>query len=397
MALQWSGMSRKSFFTGDKAPLPRDCVKMHTLEQNVFHRFRLIGPPVAIGMHRIAMKKKDSDEKGGNPWPRTCLGVDPFTGHHSPEKCPYCTELGNHVGIEIYQNAIDRDKQKNRPEKKGVRTAKEKKLSKFWGGDKREGYFAEPDSQYWSPVAALRLTSSVAGKIPDFVKLNAHRLKSGVTKTYDPDHPTKGFDFNLKFDKSAKKGADMYTLAPAIGTGKVLSEAELAYLLQDLTRIKPQTYEAAMKDAKWMKSRLWHEDKPASKDSDDIDADDKKSSKRDKVERNSGNGSRTDKRRYDPDDDEDDDTIDAGDDDAGAYDPDEDDEPPKLKKSSRGKAKTSSKSSKASGKAGSGKKPSSKVSSKASSKPSSSASDKSSKASGKKAGKVVKKKRRSDD
>ena len=292
--------ANKRFSGRPKSPRDTDMFVMADKGNNVANVFRPVGPFYAVGEHWLKTKDKDGNVPK-NGFMKMCLNVDPVSGEmRDAEKfpCPYCDVLGDQPRIALYQNAIDRRQQKKKPAQAQKPTPKELKLRKVWDGKTEARFMSGKDSETWTPVVGVRLTSSTADKIAmHLLPQNVRTLKSGEQKAFGPDHPRFGFDLLIKFDKDAKNPGDKYYVQMQ---GKTkLSEVEGSYLWWDFTKMKPEPYAAAIKEAEGIKKRYVSkaDEEGGKKKFRDYDAEDE-------------DRPAPKKRRYEPDED-DEDTIDA--------------------------------------------------------------------------------------
>lgn len=155
--------------------------------------------------------------------PKLCLAFD-ADGNDTGKHCPYCElddKLGGRPQVAHYINAIIRDIQENEPRKKQKPTSKEKKTGTI-----------EINSDTWTPVRVVRITSGVAGKISKISQRNFKDMKKKKGTTYNVDDPKYGIDISIQFDKDAS-ASDKYAIDK--GERTPLSDKEKAYLHWDLS------------------------------------------------------------------------------------------------------------------------------------------------------------------
>ena len=238
----------KRFGGQTKGPKPEDLFTVLKMSAGVNYSLRFVGPFYALGMHWLKVRKKDGTIPK-NGFPKYCLAVDPVTGERKdPDKCPYCKVLEDEPRVELWQNAINRREQKNRPASVVKPTGNETKIVKCWDGKTKVRFKKGPSSESWTPVVAVRLTSSPAEKISTkMIPRNTRKLSTGE-KAFGPEHPKFGFDIIMQYDPDAKSKSDIY-YADMDKKTALKEPAETSYLMWDFTKLKPETYSAALREA----------------------------------------------------------------------------------------------------------------------------------------------------
>ena len=285
----------------EKAPRVDEIVDLLKLPSAEWVQLRFVGPVVAYGIHWIETVKKDG--KTVAKFTKPCLSFDSETEEHdSTKSCPWCKAAGDSeekisTSKEYYSNVIVRTLQEDEPSKKAKLSSKEQELG-----------FKEKGSKAWTPVRAIRLTSSVVRELKKLSGLNRHvDKKTGEKKPFPLSHPKYGCDIEIMFDPNEKTPAKKYTIQK--GDKSYVSEDEANYLMWNVeTLMTPEEEDEALAEYKnWAKRNL-------SKDDDEHDEPKAKKSKG--------------KKAKDEDDDEDDD-LDS--------DFDDEDDEPKAKKSKKSK------------------------------------------------------------
>lgn len=325
----------KRFGGQTKGPKPEDLFNVLKMSAGVNYSLRYVGPFYALGMHWLKVRKKDGTvPKHG--FPKICLAVDPVDGERKdPDKCPYCKVLEVEPRIELWQNAINRRDQKNRPARAAKPSGPEAKVVTSWDGKTKMRFKKGPSSEAWTPVVAVRLTSSPAEKISTkLIPRNVRKLSTGE-KAFGPEHPKFGFDVIMQYDPDAKSKSDTYYVDMDKKTA-LDPEKEMNYLMWDFTKLKPETYAAALREAERILPNLVtddDEDKPKKRrrGSDEEDGEDYE-----ERPRTSKKASSSRRRRDEEDDDEE--GISANGDDYGTDGDDEDYEPRRTKKAASKKA-----------------------------------------------------------
>jgi len=93
--------------------------------------------------------------------------------------------------------------------------------------------FKDKDSDTLTPVVAVRIPTSLAGKIKGLKELNTIESRSGEVKCFPVSHPKYGCDIRVLYD-SDKAPSEQYQVVPREAKTP-LTEEELAYLLWDLS------------------------------------------------------------------------------------------------------------------------------------------------------------------
>lgn len=138
----------------------------------------------------------------------------------------------------FYMQAIVRKLQDNMPAKNRI-TAQEKKTG-----------FKDPDSDSYTPVVVVQLTSKVFKAIQDMKEDNIVKLKSGTRKAYNVSDEKFGRDIMIKKDTTPNIApGDMYQVKLAVDSGRTpLTEEEKEYLTWDMNTIyAPEVSEAEAK------------------------------------------------------------------------------------------------------------------------------------------------------
>lgn len=336
---------------------------------------RLIGKPIVIASHWINIYNPDSKKKPKG-FPKPCHGAyvaDDGSMQIDASKCAYCTILENTPNITAYSNAINRSKAENPPRKMGKPTRYEKKLRKLHG---TAAYYKEDlNTDMWTPVEIIRITTSLGKKISEIASLNTRKTEEGK-KAFGPEHPKFGFDLMLKYNEKAASPGEMYSAQK--GENSKLTREEMEYLRWNVPTEVTENPKDAEKEAKRVKSKvtdrtnvlmfpeLAEQEKKKSKgdkhgkyrdqfdeddddededdEDEDEDEDDKRSSKKSK--KSSKKASKKSRRDDDDDDDEDEDSFsdddedeDEDDDDSDDDDEDEDDEDEEEDRKKRLRAK----------------------------------------------------------
>ena len=251
--------------------------------------------------------------------PKICLGHNPTTDEETGIECPYCALEGQQSGVKYYVNAIIRSVQEDKPARVGKATAAEKKSG-----------FKDKDSDSWTPVQVLEVSSSLMKKIMELTDLNKVKVKGKdgkpVTKTFGVDDAKYGCDISIKYD-SKKQGTDMYSVQK--GDRSPLSEEELAYLVYEINgedlvkQMGLETLKTATAEIKKMEI-VGDDEMSDDDDEDDLGSSKKKAKGKPAVK---GKPSAKSKRQVDEEDDEDEE------------DEDEDDEPKSKSKKPAAKSK----------------------------------------------------------
>jgi hypothetical protein len=330
--------------------------------------FRLIGKPIIIASHWINIYNPDSKKKPKG-FPKPCHGAyfaDDGSMQIDASKCAYCTILENTPNVTAYSNAINRSKQENQPKRSGKPTRYEKKLRKLHG---TVAFYKEDlNTDAWTPVEVIRITTSLGKKISEIASLNTRKTEEGK-KAFGPEHPKFGFDLMLKYNEKAASPGEMYSAQK--GENTKLEREEVELLRWNVPTEVTENPKDAEKEAKRVKAKvtdrtnvllfpeLAEQEKKKSKgdkhgkyrdqfdeddedEDDDEDDDDRKSSKKSSKKSSS---KKTKKRSRDDDDDDEDSFDDDEDDDSDEdeddedEDEDEDDEEEDRKKRIRAKKK----------------------------------------------------------
>lgn len=345
---------------GDRQKIS-DSVEMLPLA-NSWTTVRMVGKAVTIALHWLNTKpgKPKEGQKPKtkpNSFPKPCHGTfiaDDGSTQIDATKCPYCKELEHYPRLEAFQNVISRKLQEDEPRKKGKPTRYERKKRKLLAGV--AFYKEDKESEAWTPVRMVRVTSSLGKKISEIASLNTRKGADGVKKAYGPDHSKYGFDLMLKYDENAASPNDMYSAQKGERTS--LSEEELEYLRWSISTEIKETLAEAQKEAKRIKPYLcdrqgnltfpelaeegkkkgkkdshgkyrdqFDEDEDDEDDEDEDDDDDDRRSKKSKSKKSKKSKGKSKRRDDDENDesDDDDDQFDEGTDDDDDDDDDEDD------------------------------------------------------------------------
>lgn len=310
--------------TGRKDSLRlEEVIKIHEFKADDISNLRLLDGQI-ISLKRHWINIYGGKEKKKITVPRWCLKHNPLNEDEPlDKKCPYCDLTHGQDASARYEffyliNAINREAQEDEPAKKAEPTSKEKKSG-----------FKDITSKTWTPVEAVRVTSTVASRIQELKDLNKKKGKDGNTKKYDVDHPKFGCDIMIRYKPKAA-GTDKYSTDK--GDRTPLTDEEKSYLTWNLSpELLTMTGLLSEKEAEEDFKRMEIVGMEAEEeDEDDYELGDKKSSKKSKKSS-----------KKDEDDEDDDDEDDDNDDDD-----DEEEEKPKKSKKSKDKSGKSSKKSK---------------------------------------------------
>lgn len=215
--------------SGEKKVSIGEKVNLLKLPQKKWVVLRLFGPAYTYAGYWVTTKKKDGS-KGAffvdcpSYDPKTQLRdstiYDPWRDLEAQEANLDPKDKTVKFSRTVYFNGIFRAAQAQEPSKLAKHTASERKTG-----------IKEKDSDSWSPVYACKFTAAVAGKIKEQQGLNTVELK-GQTKAFPVTHEKFGCDIRVFYDPD-KAAGDQYQIS--IGTRKRLTEAETAYLIQDLS------------------------------------------------------------------------------------------------------------------------------------------------------------------
>lgn len=227
-----------------KAPRLDDLLPLHKFKSGVFYNLRFVGAPLTFAEHWIRIITNQGNETSVR---KLCLSYDHASGDFKG-KCPYCDTLGDTPRIVTLQNAIDRKLQKNEPARKPKPLKSETVLEHLPWADKDAGefYFKEKDSETWTPVVPLRLTSSPSQRINDYAALNKHEDKKGNEVVYGPEDIDHGFDMQIKYDEN-QSAANAYFVNKA--KNNYLTDEELDYPIYDLMVEEVEKFAVAQKNA----------------------------------------------------------------------------------------------------------------------------------------------------
>lgn len=269
MAKSWT--DQKEFDNKSKEPRLDELIPIRKLKPGAFERFRFIGPKFAFAEHWIGIRKKNGETVKIR---KLCHSFDQVSGEFKNE-CPYCSILGDKPRKKFLTCAIDRAAEKNKPRRAPTPKPSESKTVKLWDGESK-GRIKDKSSDSWTPVTVLGLPTSAGGKIYDIVALNTKTI-NGETVMFGPEHAKYGFDVMIKHD-SSRSPAEQYSIQKAKRTP--LTDEEKQYLLWKLDIEKPESPEAALKEAKSMGSRRVSYDKDGKAYDNFITGSDEKKSKK---------------------------------------------------------------------------------------------------------------------
>ena len=231
-------------FNNNRGKTPRldDLLPMHKFKSGVFYNLRFIGAPLTFAEHWIKIITNAGNETSVR---KLCLSYDHATGDFKG-KCPYCDTLGDTPRVVTLQNAIDRKLQKNEPARKPKPLKSESQLDALPWAETGEFYFKEKDSETWTPVVPLRLTSSPSQRINDYAALNKKTDKKGNESVYGPEDPDYGFDLQIKYDEN-QSAANAYFVNKA--KNNYLTDEEMDYPIYDLAVEEVEKFAVAQKNA----------------------------------------------------------------------------------------------------------------------------------------------------
>jgi len=313
---------------GSRNSSPSDRIDILQFKNKTWTRIRLFGPVFCTGQYWVASKKKDG---GDTRFPVVCPSFDYDMQDRNPEaydpwrtaaeqlneydpKNPKKNKVLIQYSRNAWMNAIVRAEQKNAPRRPSKPTKAERKSG-----------FKDKDSDSFTPVRAVRLTTSLLEKIQNLKGVNTYEAKNGQTKSYSVADLKYGRDIQVYYDKDAAP-ANQYQVQ--LGEKrKPITEEESEYLVQNLELLAddvPSREEIDRDFYSWLKRNKLEIDMPGKK----------KTSKKDEELLKK-------KKRKAVDDDDDFDDDDVGDDDDD-FD-DEDDEPKSKKKSKKPAKKSKSK------------------------------------------------------
>lgn len=256
---QFRGNDRK------RAPKLEDMVDLLRADKN-FKRLRPIGPYQRVAEHWIPMRSKE-----GKVYTRfkQCLAYDPISGKFSG-KCPYCEAFGDTPRVVVLLNVINRNEQKREPRKKPKPLSSERKEVTLWDG-KSKAKLKEHGSDTWTPVQVIRLPGSAASSVADMASINTVSKKNGEVKAHGPEHNKYGFDLVIKRDEDAPSPAQQYSIQK--GERTPLTEDELNYHVWNLGCMKPEKYDEALNDARFIGKYFVTRGKDGSNTDNPIDVD----------------------------------------------------------------------------------------------------------------------------
>lgn len=312
---------------------------------------RMVGKSVVKYSHWFSVR--DSEGKKVR-FPKPCHGAfiaDDGKVQINAKKCPYCSICETEPTAEVFVNVIARAEQKNEPRRKGKPTRYERKKQKLAEGV--AFYKESKDTEMWTPMRGLRVTTSLGRKISELASLNTRKI-DGVKQSFGPDHPKYGFNLLIRYDENAASPNDMYSAQK--GELTKLTPEELEYLrwhfpmeiaesraeaIKEANNLKPRMIDAKGKpvfpelanEASGKKKKKGDHGKYRDQFDDDDDAED------DDDDRRSSKKSKSKKGRDEDEDDDDD--FDDGIDEDGEEDDDDDDDDRSSKKSKKSKSQKS--------------------------------------------------------
>ena len=224
---------------GDKSPSIREQVDLFKFPPDKFVTVRIISPVFMYAGYWVATKKKDgSPTKFYMPSPSydpesqsfDTTVFDPFfeisKGEKGVERDARLIQIQKYG----YCNAIILHEEARRPER--IPRPTEQELATG---------FKEKDSDSWTPVKVLRLSSTMLEQIQGIAQTNIVTNKNtGETKAMSIAHPKFGMTIRIKHSPK-KPAASQYQILP--GERMPLSERQLKYLtwdLSDLERPEPE-------------------------------------------------------------------------------------------------------------------------------------------------------------
>ncbi len=224
---------------GDKSPSIREQVDQFKFPPDKFVTVRIISPVYMYAGYWVATKKKDgSPAKFYMPSP----SYDPDSQSFDTTKFdPFFEISKGEKGVERdarmvqiqkygYCNAIIMHEEARRPER--IPRPTEQELATG---------FKEKDSDSWTPVKVLRLSSTMMEQIQGIAQTNVvTNRNTGETKSMSIAHPKFGMTIRIKHSPK-KPAASQYQILP--GERMPLSERQLKYLtwdLSDLERPEPE-------------------------------------------------------------------------------------------------------------------------------------------------------------
>jgi hypothetical protein len=230
----------KTTNNSDRSPGVGDLVEVYSFTPKKWISLRLLS-----GLHSTAVYWVRTKTKSGKDtkFPTVCPSYDPETQERDSEKYDPWRDLQR----EEYDNAqdSDMDKEKARSQARiqysqnfwmqaivrGLQKQQPGRLPKPTAEERKSG-FKDKDSDSWTPVRAVRIGKSLAGKIQKLKSLNTVESKSGAVKAFAVNDQKYGRDVRVYFDPDAAP-ADQYQVQ--LGDKRSpLDEDEQAYLLQDL-------------------------------------------------------------------------------------------------------------------------------------------------------------------
>ena len=283
---------------------PSDLVDIYKVPEK-WTRLRLFGPVFAYGGHWVTFKNKEGKK---SMFYTPCSAFDQSTGRlDATLSCAWCQHKGAEEGavrfsVDYYTNCIVRSLQKQKPSEAVEPTEEE-----------AQSGFKDKDSETWTPVRALRLSTGPLRLLKDLKSLNVHENKDGDSEGYPVSHLRYGCDVNIKQNESAAP-AQRYQVQK--GEHTPLTKLERQYLTYDLSELQqqPSPEETELEYEKWFERN--HKKKVEDEDEDDLPP---KKRKKPVVEDDEDEDDLPPKKRKKP--------IVEGDDDD-----DEDDLPPKKRK-----------------------------------------------------------------
>ena len=222
----------------DRGPKPGELVDI--LQYSIkYTTIRLFGEVFAYGGHWVQTKTRDGKKA---QFYTPCTAFDPETGRRdTSKKCAWCDHEGPEVrfAVDYYSNGILRREQKAKPERLPKPTAEEVETG-----------FKVKGTDTWTPVKAIRMSTSVIRGVKELKELNVHENAEGTSVAYSVSHPKFGMDVMIKKDENAAP-ANMYSVQR--GENRPLTKEERQYLTWDLSNLVqyPKEEDAQKEYVKW--------------------------------------------------------------------------------------------------------------------------------------------------
>lgn len=224
---------------GDRAPSIRDQVDQFKFPADKFVTVRIISPVFMYAGYWVQTKKKDGGKAkfympspSYNPESQSFDSTvfDPFFEYSRNEKDVDREHRLVQVQKYGYCNAIIMHEEARRPERIPRPTEQELQTG-----------FKEKDSDSWTPVKVLRLSSTMMEQIQGIAQTNiVTNRTTGETKAMSIAHPKFGMTIRIKHSPN-KPAASQYQILP--GDKLPLNERQMKYLtwdLSDLERPEPE-------------------------------------------------------------------------------------------------------------------------------------------------------------